>query len=188
MKSITTNLNLLAKVQSKNVVYKILIFTFAFLIFTFHAFGQDDPPKDVSPAPVKTLHESEEKALKNETGIKSRTDLSVKLMEARLANAQEFIKKPSFQQALNELGSYQTLLEDALNFLKKNDSENGKVQNNFKKLEIILRKHTTQLELVRREMPYKFAWHVGKLMKAVRDARSEAIEPLYSDTIVKTNP
>jgi hypothetical protein len=72
--------------------------------------------------------------------------------------------------------------------LKKNNTESGKVQNNLKRLEMILRKHTIALENIRREMPYKFGWHVEKLMKYIDDAREKAIEPLYGTNVVKINP
>jgi hypothetical protein len=108
-------------------------------------------------------------------------------MDARLYKAQELVDKPKFKEALNELGSYQLLLEDAFNFLKSNDIEKDKVLNTLKKFEIILRKHTTRLESIRREMPYKYSWHVGKLMIFLEDTRESALEPLYSDKVVKKN-
>jgi DNA repair ATPase RecN len=167
-------------------LFLFTLFIFNFSLLTIHS--QDDPPKDVAPAPEKILFESEENALKKENGIKARTELSLKFMNVRLANAQDLVQKPKFKDALNELGSYQKLLEDALSFLKKNNTESGKVKNNLMRLEMILRKHTVALENIRREMPYKFGWHVEKLMKYIDDAREEAIEPLYDNNVVKINP
>lgn len=164
-----------------------LILPFTFYLFTFAAFGQDDPPKDVVPYPEKIFSDEETKALKEANGIKNRTELSLRFMDIRLANALFLAQKPSFKLALNDLGSYQLLLEDALKFLKSNDTEKDKVQNTLKKFEMTLRKHTNRLEIIRREMPYKYGWHVERIMKVLDDARDSALDPLFSDNIVKTN-
>jgi hypothetical protein len=183
-KSIERKLQINSQSKKKNY---FLLFTFYFLLFTFAAFGQDDPPKDVAPYPEKVFSDDEKKALNDETGIKTRTDLSLRFMDTRLSNALFLAQKPNFKEALSHLGTYQLLLEDALKFLKSNDTEKDKVQNTLKKFEITLRKHTTRLEIIRREMPYKYGWHVERIMKLLDDARDSALDPLFSDSVVKTN-
>jgi hypothetical protein len=150
-------------------------------------FAQDEIPADVAAVPNKSFSESEKKSLDNEKNVKKRTQLSIDFMEARLRTTESLIQEPKFQEALNEIGIYQGLLEDSFSFLEKNDLKNDKVQDNFRKLEIVLRKHITRLELIRREMTYKYAWHVQKLMKFVREIRAKAVEPLFSDTVVPNN-
>jgi hypothetical protein len=149
-------------------------------------FAQDEIPADVAAVPDKTFSEAETKALEIKD-VKKRTQLSIDLMEARLRTTETLVQEPKFQEALNEIGIYQGLLEDSFSFLEKNDLKNDKVQDNFRKLEIVLRKHITRLELIRREMTYKYAWHVQKLMKFVREIRAKAVEPLFSDTVVPNN-
>ena len=41
-----------------------------------------------------------------------------------------------------------------------------------------------RLEVLRRAMPSSYAFHVQRLIKAVREARTKAIEPLFDDTVV----
>ena len=150
-------------------------------------FAQDEIPADVAAAPDKTFSDVEKKALDIEKNVKKRTQLSINLMENRLHTAETLVQEPKFQAALNEIGAYQGLLEDSFSFLESSDLKNEKVQDNFRKLEIVLHKHTTRLELIRREMSYKYNWHVQKLMKLVRKIREKAVEPLFSDTVVPNN-
>jgi hypothetical protein len=152
---------------------------FYFFVCSFSAFSQDDPPSDVATSPTVAMSESESKKLSVETNIKKRIQLSIESMELRLKETETFNEAPKFKEALSELGGYQAILEDSVAFLEKNDLKSNKVQDNFKKLEILLKKHISRLELIRREMPYKYGWHVQKLMKLVRAIRSKAVEPLF---------
>ena len=86
-----------------------------------------------------------------------------------------------------ELGGFDALIDDTLAFLKKNVSGHGKALNNYKKLEICLRKFTPRIELIRRELPAKYEYYVRGLMREVRAARSKAVEPMFADTVVKTS-
>ena len=173
----TQSLKIKEKLQHRTMFLALLIFYF--LLFNFATFAQEEPPIDVVPAPEVLLSKTEIKDLDSEKNIKKRTQLSLEIMEIRLKNAETFNGQPKFKEVLSELGSYQALLEDSFKFLEMNDLKNEKVQNNIKNLEITLKKHTSRLELIRREMPFKFGWHVGKLMKLVRQIRSKAIEPLF---------
>ena len=170
--------------------YQLSVFfclVFVYLCLPLIVFAQDEIPGDVAAVPDKAFSESEKKSLDVEKNVKKRTQLSIDFMEARLRTTEMLVQEPKFQEALNEIGIYQGLLEDSFNFLEQNDLKNDKVQDNFRKLEIVLRKHITRLELIRREMTYKYAWHVQKLMKFVRVIRAKAVEPLFSDTVVPNN-
>lgn len=173
----TQSLKFKERLQHRIMFLALLIFYF--LLFIFVAFAQEEPPIDVVPAPEVLLSKTESNDLDSEKNIKKRTQLSLEIMETRLKNAEIFNGQPKFKEVLSELGSYQALLEDSFKFLEMNDLKNEKVLSNIKKLEITLKKHTTRLELIRREMPFRFGWHVGKLMKLVRQIRSKAIEPLF---------
>ncbi|HXG83878.1 MAG TPA: hypothetical protein VNI84_07615, partial [Pyrinomonadaceae bacterium] len=69
-------------------------------------------------------------------------------------------------------------------FLNKNDTGRGKVLNNFKRLELSLRRFVPRIELIRRELPAKYEFYVRNLIKNVRAARSKAVEPFFSDSVV----
>jgi DNA repair ATPase RecN len=174
----------LSGIDVRFLVLVCVLFVAYFLPET--AFAQDEIPSDVATLPDKTFSEAEKKAL-DIKDVKKRTKLSISLMETRLSNAETLVQHPKFQDALNEIGVYQGLLEDSFEFLEKNDLKNQKVQDNFRNLELVLRKHTNRLELIRREMSYKYGWHVSRLMKFVRVIRAKAVEPLFSDSVVPNN-
>ena len=172
-------------------------FTFAFCLFTFAfliclpVFAQqtaDDPPADVAVPPTKFLSQDEKKLLDSEKDSKKRTKLSLEFMEARLIKSEKLLVDNSFKDSLNELGGFHAVLDNVLNYLVKNNDGSNKVDNNFKNFEIYLRKQVPRLESIRREMPLKYAYYVGKLMRAVREARAKAVEPLFDDTVVPNKP
>jgi hypothetical protein len=105
-------------------------------------------------------------------------------MEARLKKAELLNTSESYGDVLNELGSFTALMNDTLKFLNSNDDGRGKVMTTFKRFEMALRTFTPRLELIRRDVPERFEYHVRTLLRNVRDARSKAVEPFFSTTVV----
>jgi hypothetical protein len=136
------------------------------------------------PPPIRAISKEEKLQLESEPNVKKHTQLALNLMEARLKAAESQTTENNYRDALNTLGGFHILLENTLSFLSRNDTDNDKVQNNFKKLEMTLRTHAPRLEIMRRSMPSQYGFYVQNLIKAVRDARAKAIEPLFSDTVV----
>jgi hypothetical protein len=163
-----------------------IFFSFAFFCSqtALYAQQEEEPPKDAAPPPLKILSKEEKKLLDSETNIKKRTQLSLELMETRLKSAETFIIQDDFQQSINELGGFQALLENAMNFLERRDVGGDKTDYNYKRLEIGLRRTVSRLELIRRELPFKYGYYVQKLQRYVRDARAKAVEPLFDNTVV----
>ena len=140
--------------------------------------------EDVAPPPLKILSKTEKSQLGAVNDIKERTKLSLVFMEARLLKAEELGAKEEHTEMFLELGSFHALVDDALNFLGKNNNDNGKILNNFKRIELSLRKYITRLELIRRDLPIKYEFYVRRLVRHIRDARTRAVEPLFDDTVV----
>jgi hypothetical protein len=159
------------------------LFTFTFC-FPATAFAQPEEELEIAPPPIKAISKEESQQLESEPNVKKHTQLALSLMEARLKTAETQTTESNYPEALKTLGGFQILLEKTLGFLSKNDKENDKVQNNFKRLELSLRAQVSRLEILRRAMPSRFAYYVQKLIKAVRDARSKAVEPLFGDSVV----
>jgi hypothetical protein len=155
------------------------------LAFCFPATALAQPEEaDVAPPPMKLISKEEKQQLEAEPNVKKYTQLALELMETRLKNAETLTTENNYREALNTLGGFQILLENTLGFLSRNNIESDKVQTNLKKLEISLREKTSRLEIMRRAMPSRYAFYVQKLIRIVRDARSKAVEPLFSDTVV----
>lgn len=173
--------------------FYLLPFTFyllplAFSVFFFggEARAQDEEqiPANIAPPAVKLISKEEKTALAGVTDVKDRTKLALELMDARLKKAEELNTQAAFNALLTELGSFHALMDDALKFLNRNDTRSGKMLNNYKRFEMALREFTPRLELIRREMPERYEYHVRKLLITVRDTRSKAVEPLFGTTVV----
>lgn len=141
-------------------------------------------PTNLAPPAVKTLSKEEKTALAAVTDVKDRTKLALDLMEARLKKAEELSTEESFNAVLSELGGFQALMDDAIKFLNRNNNGGGKAMNNFKKFEMALRAFMPRIEVIRRDLPERFEYHVRALLVTVRDTRAKAVEPFYSTTIL----
>ncbi len=150
---------------------------------TGKAFSQDGLPKGVVPPPLGLISKDEKKALEAESKLSGRTKVALTLMNTRLTRAENQTKNNEFQKSLNNLGSFQAILRDTLSHLKKNEKYKGSLKS-FKRFEISLRKTIPRLELIRRGTPYKYGYHVRRLIRTVRDARRKAIDPLFADTVI----
>ncbi len=178
-------LNSLTEKTTRFFTFYLLLFTFSFLLLQ-PAFGQedyDDAPEDLVPPPLNFINKDEQKQLEAETKMKERTKLALELMDAKLIKSEEYVKQEDYQESLNQIGQFQGILINTLKFLKFNEDSRG-VDKNFKKLEITLRDFMPRLELIRREMPYKYGYHVKRMLSFVRDARTKALNPLFDDTVL----
>lgn len=149
------------------------------------AFSQieEDRPRDLVPPPLNIVSKDEKKQLNAQRKMKKRTKLAITLMDARLIKSEEFLEEGNYNKSLEQIGKFQGLLIDTLRFLKKNKGRRG-VHKNFKKFEINLREFMPRLEIIRREMPDKYGYHVRKMLVFVRDARTKALSPLFDDTVL----
>ena len=181
--------NLISKLFCFGATNNFRLISFYFLLLPFYfllatlVVAQDEP-KGVAPPPLKILAKEEKSQLEAETDIKRRTKLSLELMEARLLNAETFGKQEQYREMFTELGSFHALMDNTLNFLEGSDTNKGKVLNNFKRVELSLRKYIMRLELIRRDLPIKFEFYVRKLVRYVRVARTKAVEPLFGETVL----
>ncbi len=163
----------------------IYISIFIVLCFAQPSFSQveKDIPKDLVPPPLNIVSKEEIKQLKAEKKMKKRTKLALKMMEFRLMKSEEFVEKNEYAKSLDQIGKFQGLLINTLKYLKRNKRSRG-VHKNFKRFEINLREFMPRLEIIRREMPIKYGYHVRKMLVFVRDARTKALSPLFDDTVL----
>ncbi len=162
---------------------------FAFLLTASASFcaAQEDDGRDVAPPPLKFMSKEEKAKLEVTNDVKGRTKLALELMEARLLKAETFHNEEKYREMFDELGSFHALMDNTINFLDKSDSNRGKVLNNYKRVELSLRKYVTRLEIIRRDLPIKYEFYVRQLSKFVREARSRAIEPMFDDSVLPGN-
>ena len=179
------------QVKSKKLRVKIRVgfySYFAFLLFAFAlvqpAAAQDDPT-DTAPPPLKIISKEERQKLDAEDDIKDRTNLALQFMNVRLSSAEKHSAEKNFDTMFRELGFFHALVDDSVTFLEKRGANSNKVLDTFKKLEIGLRGFMPRLEVVRREIPLRYEDYVRQLMKFVREARTRAVDPMFSDNVVK---
>ncbi len=151
---------------------------------TLAAIGQ--VPDDVTPAPppLKIIPKSERTLLDAEKETKDRTILALKLMDARLLNAQAANDADDLEKTFAELGIFHAMMEETLDFLESKLRRDKKALDNFKRFELGLRKFTPRLELIRREMPLTHEGYLKSLLRQLRDARTKATEPLFGNSVL----
>ena len=168
---------------------RVSFLTFAFLLFTFYFFhpAPVSAQDDIAAPPVKALTKDEKMLLEAEKDVKKRLKLSLDLMEIRLKNAETLNAEENYVEMFTQLGFFHALMDNTLDFLERNNIGSGKILNYYKRFEINLRGFIARLEVIRRDLPPRFEYYVRTLVRAVRDARTRAVEPLFDDTVVPNN-
>ena len=139
-------------------------------------------PPQPAPPPMVYIPEEARKLLSSAGDEKARTRRSLELAEARLASAEQQTALKQFNAATAELGIYQALFEDALQYLHR--SSRGNPRDLYKRLEQALHRHAARIEAMRRSTPSEFSGNLLQLLKLVRDLRTEALESFYGDTVL----
>ena len=175
--------------MSQNSPINSLILSLFFLLCTAGlSVGQEQPNpneqiEDVPP-PVITLSQSEASQLKAENDLKQRTILCLQLAVNRLQHAETLTNNADYQDALNELGGYQAVIDDGLNYFKNLKDDSKRVRDNVKRLEIALREHAPRLETIRRSTPFEYSQRLKSILSFARNARSRALSLFFSDTVL----
>ena len=107
------------------------------------------------------------------------------MMETHLDTAETLSTGNDPKGAFAQLGAFRALMEDTLDFLEKRDLSSTKTLDALRKFEIGLRAFMPRLETVRRDLPLNCDEYVHKLMARLRDVRAKAIDPMFSDNVVK---
>ncbi len=167
----------------KAVLLTFLLFTFYFLLPSA-AMAQEEYPKNAAAPPIKALTKMEKEQLEAEKDVKKRLTLALQLMENRLTNAETLSAEENYAEMFKEMGFFHAIMDNTLNFLERNNIGGNKILNSYKRFEIKLRSFIGRIEIIRRELPPRYEYYVRTLVKAVRDARSRAVAPMFEDTLV----
>jgi hypothetical protein len=140
-----------------------------------------------APPPLRLVPREMRSQLDAARDVKARIRLSMELAEARLASAEQRTASQQYESASRELGIYQGLLDDALRFLKE-QKEQKKLREVYKRFEISLRAHAARLETMRRVTPSEYAVHIKTLTDYTKTVRGEALNGFYGDTVIRDLP
>lgn len=173
----------------KSVLHASIYFAFipvvAFIFFASTASAQDDKYEvDDSPPPLKLIAETTRKQLNAAKDVKERTKLALDLMQSRLTAATAKSEAADYAAMFTELGAFHAIMDDTLAYLDRYSENRGARLNNFKRLEIGLRRMNPQIDLLRRNAPPERERYLFYLSRNVRDARARAVEPQFSNTVI----
>ncbi len=139
----------------------------------------------IAPPPLRLVSRVERSQLSQENDAKKHLKLNVELASQRLVRAEELVAVKRFEAVTDELASYQTILEEAFNFMQSRGRIDNKTRDLYKYLELQMRAHGPRLEAIRRLTPVEYAGYVRAVYEFTRDARTEALNSFYGDTVIK---
>jgi hypothetical protein len=152
--------------------------------------GQDAPPQPSptplpAPPPIKLITKEERLQIDQAGDSKSRIRVTVELAAARLTRAEQLTKQSNYDAAGTEVGSYEALIQDSLDFIGAMKRDSNKTRDLCKRLELALRAQGPRLTTMRRETPLEHAVWIKKTEEFARAARTEALNTFYGHTVVR---
>lgn len=148
-------------------------------------------PPQPAPPPMKYVPDLERAQLAAATEPKERLRATLMLLEERLVHAERYTSAGQFDSAAADLGVYQGLLEDLLQFLKPfGRSPDGakvdsKTRDLYKTIELTLKGHTARIESMRRATPADYQANVRAAFNYARDKRSEALDAFFGASLIR---
>jgi hypothetical protein len=137
------------------------------------------------PAPAKTIAQEDRSVLEPISKPEDRTKKAIELADNRLKRAEELLEKQDYKAALEHLGRFQGIVTHTLAFLKPLAKE--RVRKPFRNMEIALRAQVPRIEAIRRQTPQAYGVHVKAIGEYARNARAEALNAFFDDTVIKDN-
>lgn len=138
-----------------------------------------------APPPMRYVTRAERDRLAAARDTKARVRLSLSLIEERMENAERLTRSQQFGAASAELGIYQSLIEDALAYLRASgNSGSDKHRDLFKLMELTLRAQGSRIEAMRRVTPFDDAANVKAAYEFVQGARTQMLNAFYGEEVV----
>jgi len=150
--------------------------------------AQDPSPSPTplpAPPPIKLISKEERAQIDSAGDSKARVRTTLDLAALRLTRAEQLAKQTNYDDALAEVGSYEALIQDILDFLAGMKRDSNKTRDLCKRVELALRGHGPRLTTMRRETPLEFAVWIKKSEEFARAARTEVLNTFYGHTVVR---
>ncbi|MBA3515783.1 MAG: hypothetical protein H0T77_15585 [Pyrinomonadaceae bacterium] len=138
-----------------------------------------------APPPLKTVSREERTRIDGAEDSKARLRATIEFAELRLAKAAVLTGDHDFQGATGELGKYEALIDDALDYLSPMLRDKTKTRDLYKRLELALRAHGPRLTAIRRGTPLEYAVWIKELEEFARKGRTEALNSFYGHTVFR---
>jgi hypothetical protein len=137
-----------------------------------------------APPPMKYIPQAERTRLATARDTKARTRLSLTLIEERLENAERLTTSRQFNGAATELGVYQALITDAVDYLRAASSTGNQNRDLFKLMDLTLRAQGSRIDAMRRSTPFESATNVRAAYEHAMSARTSALNAFYGEEVV----
>lgn len=144
-------------------------------------FVQDIP----APPPLKVVPANELSQLSATRDLKNRVRMSLEFANGHLDNAEKYTNASDFDGASVELGKYRAVYEEALKYLDDLHDRSNHVRDSYKRIELALREEGPRIETIRRTTPREYAVNIKTLADYTRDAREQALNSFYGDTVLR---
>ena len=139
-----------------------------------------------APPPFKMIVKEERAALDAAVNDpKKRLKMTIEFADGHLLNAEQHTSRENYEAASTEVGMYQALIENALQFLSTFKRDSNKTRDLYKRLELALRADGPRLTAMRRITPLEFAVWIKQVEDFARDGRTEALNSFYGHTVVR---
>jgi hypothetical protein len=146
---------------------------------------QPQPTPLTAPPPFKMIVKEERDAIEQTNDNSRRLKLTIEYASAHLTRAEQHTSREAYDAASSEVGMYQALIENALQFLRTLKRDSNKTRDLCKRLELSLRADGPRLTAMRRVTPLEFAVWIKQVEEFARDARTEALNTFYGHTVVR---
>ena len=120
--------------------------------------------------------------------VKSRLRTTIELAESHLSHAEESTTQKKFDQALEELGSYLGLIDDARQVLGALDRGRNSTRDLYRHFDIALRAEVPRLAVMRRTTPADYAVRLKAAEEFTRETRTEALDSFYGNSVLREDP
>lgn len=182
----------MTRIAQRNIVVAAQLLLLAF-VFLPAVRAQESEPKPTpqptpltAPPPFKMIVKEERAALDAAVNDpKKRLKMTIEFADGHLLNAEQHTSRENYEAASTEVGMYQALIENALQFLSTFKRDSNKTRDLYKRLELALRADGPRLTAMRRTTPLEFAVWIKKVEDFARDGRTEALNSFYGHTVVK---
>ena len=170
----------------RRIVLSALLLLTAFALAPSVCAQDAQPTALPAPPPFKMIVKEERAALDAAVNDpKKRLKMTIEFADVHLTNAEQHTSRENYEAASTEVGMYQALIENALQFLSTFKRDSNKTRDLYKRLELALRADGPRLTAMRRTTPLEFAVWIKKVEDFARDGRTEALNSFYGHTVVK---
>ena len=145
-------------------------------------------PQLPAPPPMRLVTRTDRSELDSTKDPKARLRATMALAEEHLKSAENFTEQKKFDEASAELGRYLGLIDDVLAFIATLNRDKGSTRDLFRHFEISVRRHIPRIAVMNRTTPVEYATHLKDAEEFIKDARSQALDSFYGQTVLREKP